>query len=65
MQIVKSDDHDTTDFEKGVWFACKHALKTIVCLGALGGRMDHTLAALSDSQKIQAKDKDLHLLLYG
>ncbi|KAI7840907.1 hypothetical protein COHA_005435 [Chlorella ohadii] len=64
-----SDDQDTTDLQKSIAYVVAHAARhelaverlTVVALGALGGRLDHTLVSLSTLHSY----RDLNLILMG
>ncbi|MCL5283859.1 MAG: thiamine diphosphokinase [Armatimonadetes bacterium] len=45
--FVSAPSQDAADSEKAVQYATEHGVDQIVLLGALGGRLDHTLANLS------------------
>jgi len=52
VEIEKIDDYNKNDFEKAFDKAIRKNLKTVLCLGAFGDRMDHTLATMSSTAKL-------------
>jgi thiamine pyrophosphokinase len=51
--------------EKAINYALKKGYKSIICVGAMGGRMDHTLSAISTTQKICTHNKDVDIIIFG
>lgn len=50
-----SPDKDQTDLELALGHACDLAATEIICTGVLGGRVDHTLAALGAMARMQGR----------
>lgn len=53
--IIKQEDQDTTDFEKGLIYAQQHLEAPVLCLGLFGKAIDHTLHNLCLFAKYAAK----------
>lgn len=46
-QIVETPDQDRSDLEKAIYFALDRGATSITLVGALGGRIDHSLVSIS------------------
>ncbi|MCS5711361.1 thiamine diphosphokinase [Candidatus Berkiella aquae] len=46
-ELQRSDDQETTDFEKALQYCLRFPDKKILCLGTLGGSADHAIYNLS------------------
>lgn len=63
--VKKIQDQNKNDFEKTMEWAISKGWKSIFCFGAFGGRLDHTLATISNAEKLSQKYKDIDLVLLG
>lgn len=57
VKIIKSQNQDKTDFEKGIDFLMELGSKEINCVWSTGRRLDHTLSNLSTLQNLQSQIK--------
>lgn len=53
------------DMEKCLLKAKKMGCKSIVCLGALGGRLDHSLSSMHISTKFGREHPDMQVMIVG
>jgi thiamine pyrophosphokinase len=57
VKIIRADNQDKTDFEKGIEFLMDLGAKAINCVWATGKRLDHTLSNLSTLTHLYQKVK--------
>ncbi|MDQ3194257.1 MAG: thiamine diphosphokinase [Bacteroidota bacterium] len=55
VEIIKSADQDTTDFEKCLRYCIRKRLKHITVFGAISGRPDHTLNNFSVLERFYSR----------
>ena len=58
-------NQDSNDFEKAVKKAIARGWNKIFCFGAFGGRLDHTLASMHNTEKLSRQHQDLKMCLFG
>ncbi|MFY0673274.1 MAG: thiamine diphosphokinase [Bacteroidia bacterium] len=57
VKIIKAENQEKTDFEKGIDFLIELGAQAINCVWATGNRLDHTLSNLSTLTNLQHKAK--------
>ena len=63
VNIIYDSDQDTNDFEKAVALAHSKQWVSLVCLGALGGRIDQQLCNLSAIEKLSKQNNQRFIAL--
>ncbi len=65
IKVEQDNDPVKDDFEKAIRYAVGQGWKTIFCFGAFGGRLDHTLANISNTEKLSREFPGTHIVLLG
>lgn len=65
VKVEQVWNQDTNDFEKAVKKSISMGWKNILCFGAFGGRMDHSLSAMHHAVKLSKEHPELKMVLFG